>query len=67
MRCLACNDELNDHEATWKNLETGEFYDLCGTCYGVVRDVKKEIDFKVEEVYNEKFKDKEGTSEEPTE
>ena len=67
MRCRACNVELDDRESTWKNLETGEYYDLCSGCYGAMREAQKEIDFKIEDKYNEKFKDNQRASEEPTE
>jgi len=33
MRCLACNQELNDFESTRKSQKTGEFIDLCNDCY----------------------------------
>ena len=32
MRCLACNVELNDYEATRKGTD-GSFMDLCNTCF----------------------------------
>lgn len=32
MRCKACNVVLNDTELKRKDRDTGEFYDLCGTC-----------------------------------
>lgn len=31
MRCLACNDELTDFEAT-RRTSSGEFLDLCEKC-----------------------------------
>lgn len=37
MRCKACNTELNDFEATRKSGATGEFLDLCNTCYKAVK------------------------------
>jgi len=33
MRCKACNSELNNFESTRKSSVTGEFLDLCNTCY----------------------------------
>jgi len=48
MRCLACNSELTDHEATWKNRETGEFYDLCGECYGIVKETTLVTEQRIE-------------------
>lgn len=41
MRCLSCNVELTDFEATRKSAESNDFIDLCNTCYSYVRsDVK---------------------------
>lgn len=64
MRCKACNDELTDAEATWKNYETLEFYDLCGQCWGASRGVELEI--WNQGCYNVITKDPEATTEEPT-
>ena len=36
MRCRACNDELTDFELTKKD-NNGEFYDLCGNCFGEIK------------------------------
>ena len=33
MRCKACDVELNDFESTRKSSVTGEFIDLCNSCY----------------------------------
>ena len=33
MRCLACNVELTDFEATRKYSNTDEFIDLCNRCH----------------------------------
>lgn len=38
MRCKACNQALNEFEATRKSKDTGEFIDLCNNCYSFVRD-----------------------------
>ena len=32
MHCTCCNKMLSDYEATLKNVETGEFIDLCQDC-----------------------------------
>lgn len=37
MRCLACNEELTDQEATRK-FPSGEFIDLCDPCIAPIRD-----------------------------
>jgi hypothetical protein len=33
MRCKACNIQLSDTESVRKDPQTGEYYDLCSTCY----------------------------------
>lgn len=38
MRCLACNAQLNDFEATRKSKVTGKFVDLCNSCYVSIRE-----------------------------
>lgn len=60
MRCIACNDELTDHEATWKDLDTGEFFDLCGTCYSHMRAYSNALEIEADLCYNEKLKDNEN-------
>jgi hypothetical protein len=37
MRCLACNVELNDYEATRKDLH-GDYIDMCNHCYATIKD-----------------------------
>lgn len=37
MRCKACNVSLNDFEATRKSKNTGEYLDLCNTCFSLAR------------------------------
>lgn len=32
MRCLCCNRNLSDLEATRRHAETGEFLDICNKC-----------------------------------
>lgn len=32
MRCRACDKTLTDTECTKKDIETGEYLDLCGSC-----------------------------------
>ena len=34
-RCKACDTILNQGEMSRKDAETGEFIDLCGSCYSV--------------------------------
>lgn len=38
MRCLSCNAQLNDREATRKYATTGTFIDLCDRCFGHVAE-----------------------------
>jgi len=38
MRCLACNTQLNDREATRKYASSGTFIDLCNGCFAHVAD-----------------------------
>lgn len=33
MKCLACDKILTDHEATRRFTKSGEFVDLCNTCF----------------------------------
>lgn len=52
MRCVACNKNLNDFESTRKSAITGEYLDLCNTCFHQVeQDVpaKERDDLRSEE------------------
>ena len=49
MRCKACNAELNDQESTMRDYNTGEFYDLCGTCWSASR--LAELEFELDSCY----------------
>ena len=52
MRCIACNKNLNDFESTRKSAITGEYLDLCNTCYHVVEEdlpAKERDDLRSEE------------------
>jgi len=33
MRCLSCNNALNDYECSRKSFVTGEYMDLCNKCF----------------------------------
>ena len=33
MRCKACNVQLSDAESVRKDPQTGEYYDLCSSCF----------------------------------
>lgn len=40
MRCVACNKALSEFESTRKSSVTGEYLDLCNSCYGeIARDI----------------------------
>lgn len=49
MRCIACNEELTDIEATRKDPTTGEFADLCGGCLSAMRVAQFEDDIEISE------------------
>jgi hypothetical protein len=52
MRCIACNKNLNDFESTRKSIVSGEYLDLCNTCFHQVeQDVpaKERDDLRSEE------------------
>ena len=36
MHCRACDCMLTDEEATNKDLDTGEYQDMCDSCLGIV-------------------------------
>lgn len=38
MRCLSCNRQLNDQEATRKYATSGTFIDLCDRCFSHVEE-----------------------------
>lgn len=38
MRCYCCNERLTEYEATRRNAMTGEFIDMCNTCYATIKD-----------------------------
>ena len=44
MRCLACNKNLSDFEATRKSAETGELLDICNDCFFYTEDAIATID-----------------------
>ena len=46
MRCLSCNKALYDFEATRKSANTGEYLDLCNTCFS---DIQYDVDAVVRE------------------
>ena len=52
MRCVACNRNLNDFESTRKYTITGDYLDLCNTCYHEIQQdtsVKERDDLRTEE------------------
>lgn len=42
-RCLACNKNLNDYEATRKDLH-GKFLDMCNKCYTPIQNDVPTVD-----------------------
>ena len=54
MRCIACDKELSDFEATRKSSTTGDYLDLCNTCYSSIQD----------ELYSDEREDLRGETDE---
>lgn len=44
IRCISCNKQLNDSEATRKYASSGTFVDLCDRCFSHVADEIPTID-----------------------
>lgn len=57
MRCLSCNCQLNDHEATRKYASTGTFIDLCDRCFGYIEDDVPSLDGNPPDQKEEVFDD----------
>lgn len=36
MRCRCCDKKLSDFESTRKSINTGEYLDMCNTCYNTI-------------------------------
>lgn len=56
MRCICCNIELTDAEATRRNAITNEFMDMCDECLNVAPEdflVLERDDLKTEDVLDE--------------
>ena len=51
MRCSCCDVELNEYESTRKSKTTGQYLDMCDTCFNEVADVF--IDVEVNEELRE--------------
>ena len=45
MRCIACNQELSNREATRKD-DNGDYYDLCSECLTVSYSATNEDAYK---------------------
>jgi hypothetical protein len=56
MRCLSCNKNLSDFESTRKSASTGEYLDLCNTCFS-------EIQYDVDTIVRDDLKDNESLEE----
>lgn len=46
MRCVICNEALNDYELTRKDPNTGGFLDTCSNCVRSVREALQDFDEK---------------------
>lgn len=44
MRCLSCNNNLTDFEATRKSAFSGQYIDLCNHCFASVNDDMATLD-----------------------
>ena len=44
MKCQACDKNLSDSESTNKNVETGEYIDLCNECNKAVQEILDIVD-----------------------
>lgn len=38
MRCYACNKRLSDRESTRRSAISGDFLDLCDSCFSTISD-----------------------------
>jgi hypothetical protein len=38
MRCYCCNAVLSDFEATRKSVQSGDYIDMCNSCFNHVKD-----------------------------
>ena len=38
MRCICCDKNLSDREATRKGVNTGDYLDMCDNCFSTVAD-----------------------------
>ena len=44
MRCICCNEPLDDYEATRRSVLTNEYIDMCSSCYSTINSELKTID-----------------------
>lgn len=44
MRCLACDTELSDFEATRKYYESKHYVELCNTCFSSIKSQVRVIE-----------------------
>lgn len=44
MRCVCCNEVLDDYEATRRNVRNNEYIDMCSSCYSTINADLKTID-----------------------
>lgn len=54
MRCLSCNIELSDFEATRKYVDTPHYVDLCNSCYSTIAEdllTEERYDLQHEETF----------------
>lgn len=49
-RCIACNRIMSEQELTLRMPESGQFADLCGTCYRISFDLADDKEDDVDEM-----------------
>ncbi len=59
MRCLSCNTQLSDYEATIKYADTQKYVDLCSKCLSTISDLPIQVrpDLAHEEIVEEEWEE----------
>ena len=59
MRCRCCDKRLSEFESTRKSINTGEYLDMCNTCYNTISN--QVLSYERYDLYDEQ--EDEGSSE----
>jgi hypothetical protein len=59
MRCRCCDKRLSEFESTRKSINTGEYLDMCNSCYNTISN--QVLSYERYDLYDEQ--DDEGSSE----